>query len=315
MHQLVRQNLYNKILVGCFFLRFFNETMAIIKKEKPDIIHAHWWIPAGIIGFAAARISKLPFILTLHGTDVRLIETFPWLKPLARLITRSAARITVSSEYLRNMWISLTGVSQAAVIKVPMPVGTEHVVPYEKGRSHRLVAVARLSRQKGIHHLIEACGIIKSKRRVFTLEIVGDGEERENLQHQVHSLGLSSNVTFHGAISHDRVAHFLKSAAMCILPSIEEGFGVVLLEALACSTPVIGSDSGGIREIVINEKTGLLVPPGDATSLAEAIVRLLSDKKLARKLAQAGHDFVLANFSAGRVANVTQSMYHEVLTQ
>ncbi len=315
MHQLVAQNMYNKVLIGCFLLSFFNKTMAVIKKEKPDIVHAHWWIPAGIIGFAAARISNLPFVLTLHGTDVRLIETFPWLKPLARLITHFAARITVSSEYLRNMWTSLTGVSQAAVVKVPMPVGTEHIMPYEKARSHRLVTIARLSRQKGIHHLIDACGILKSKRRVFTLDIVGDGTERENLQRQVRSLGLSSCVSFHGSVSHDRVAHFLESAAMCILPSIDEGFGVVLLEALACGTPVIGSDSGGIREIIINDKTGLLVPPGDATSLAEAIVRLLSDKKLARKLAKTGHDFVLANFSADHVADTTQSMYREVLTQ
>ena len=179
--------------------------------------------------------------------------------------------------------------------------------------------VGRFDRRKGIETLVRAVGQNEVKRHPnLKLIIVGgstpgrkDGKERERIEGIVRELNIADITTFAGQIEHEELAYYYAAANVCVVPSHYEPFGLVAIEAMACSTPVIASEVGGLKFTVINELTGLLVPPQDERAFAKAIARVLSYPAWSRQLEKDARKRVVSMFSWDGVA---QQLAEEYLT-
>ncbi len=291
---------------------FLLNALALTRKEKPIIIHAHWWLPAGIIGVIVAKILRCPLVISIHGTDLRLLNHFRLLRTIARIVLRQAEQITTTTLFLKTKIVTLLNIPADKIKIIPMPIELPTVTHCPPKIRHQIITIARLSKQKGINYLIEACAQLKKRGVSFSLKIIGDGDERNNLHAHVVMLGLEKEVQFLGSLPHTEIYNHLLQAELFVLPSIEEGFGVALLEAIACRVPVIGSDSGGITSIIKHRESGLLFPPRDSTALAAALVEIFNDAAFARRLVDNAHRALLTTFTVEPVTNQMNAVYHTV---
>jgi len=146
--------------------------------------------------------------------------------------------------------------------------------------------LGRLKKYKGVQHLVRAMRYVTTKIPEAKLSIVGEGDYRSELEELVKALNLQSVVSFHGYVSEEEKIRFLKKAWVLVVPSVKEGFGIVVIEAAACGTPAIGTNTMGLRDSIIHGKTGFLVPYGKPKILAEKIHEILSDGELGSRLSR-----------------------------
>ena len=247
-----------------------------------DLVHAHW-LPAG----AVAAVTGRPFVVQLWGTDVELARRAPGI---ARAILRRAALAICASQELAE---AARDLGALAVRVIPSGVDVPDTVAEPDEPPHVLYA-GRLSEEKGVIELLEAA-------RGLALVVVGDGPLRERVPGAV------------GFVPHDELLRRYERAAVVVCPSRREGFGVVCAEAMAYGRPVVATGVGGLRDLVVDGKTGLLVPPGDPSALRAALERLLGDRELRRRMGDAGRERARASLSWGRATALTVSAYEDVL--
>ena len=257
------------LLVPPFLLAYLRVALATARRLRPDVVHAHWWLPGGVIGAIVSLLAKTPLVITLHGSDVHIAER-PGLRKLARLTLRRARVIGVVSEALRREAIDLLNVPPEKIVILRMPVQMPRspaATPPLDPPPLRLVAVGRLAREKGFGVLLDAMRLLDTD---VSLDVFGDGPARQELEASARGL----DVTFHGARSRAEIASTLAVAHALVAPSLREGLGMVALEALAVGRPVIASGTGGLVETVVDGDDGILVPPGNPQALADALRRL-----------------------------------------
>jgi glycosyltransferase involved in cell wall biosynthesis len=248
-----------------------------------DLVHAHW-LPLGGI---AMRLGR-PFVVQLWGTDVELGRRAPWL---ARRILRRARATLCASNALADAAREL-GAGEVRVIgsgvEVPPTVGEEATPP-------EVLYAGRLSAEKGILDLLAAAD------DGMKLTIAGDGPLRERVPGAL------------GFVPHDELGPLYDRAAVVAVPSRREGFGVACAEAMAHGRPVVASAVGGLLDLVVDEETGLLVPPGDVGALREALRRLLADEELRARLGANARRRAEETLSWERVTDRTLAAYEEAL--
>lgn len=268
------------LLVPLFIWAMFSALLAAAKDEKVDVIHAHWWLPAGLAAVFAARRLGAPLVITCHGSDVALAERRPLVGRLARWVLRQATTVATVSESLKTQVRTVAGV-EATVLRMPaeLPHPPQLRSSSTAGRSlgtevgMKVVAAGRLSREKGFDVLLEALALAPGVRA----EIIGDGPELANLQACAKRLDLDHRLRFSGALPRAEYLARLGSADAVVVPSRHEGLGLVAAEALASGKPVICSDIGGLPEVVGTAVSGgaaRLVRPEDPAALAEALREL-----------------------------------------
>lgn len=275
---------------------------------EPEIIHAHWWFPNGVVGTWLGSLAHLPVVTTLHGTDVRLARTVGVAKPLFNHVLKHSAAVTTVSRWLQEETEKLAPGTQATV--APMPVATELFSPNGTRDRRRLLFVGRLTGQKGIEHLLQAVAAMKTRAE---LDVVGDGTNRDVMEQLARDLGIADRVRWHGQLPQPELAAMYQRAAAVVVPSIDEGLGLVAVEALLCEAPVVAFDSGGLRDIIQHEKTGLLVPPGDRAALASTLDDLLSRDGFGADLGRAGRLYALSAFAPESAARRYADIYRQVL--
>jgi glycosyltransferase involved in cell wall biosynthesis len=258
------------LLVPPFLVAYLVATLRQTRALRPDVLHAHWWFPGGLVAAIASRVTGIPLVITLHGSDVHIAER-PVVRALARLTLGRARVVGVVSEALRRDASDLLGVPARKLVLLRMPVlmpvpATIDAPP--DAPPLRLVAVGRLAREKGYGVLLEALQQIDA----FELDVFGDGPEAAHLRAQAAPFG--DRVRFHGARPRAEIAETLVRAHALVAPSLREGLGLVALEALALGRPVVASSVGGLVETVTHGDDGILVPPGDAGALVAALRRL-----------------------------------------
>jgi len=277
------------------------------REFEPDVIHAHWWFPNGLIGTWLRGLSHVPMVTTLHGTDVRLAKTVGVARPLFRHVMGHSTAVTAVSRWLRDEAEKLAPGTNATV--APMPVATNLFKPgAPKGK--RLLFVGRFSAQKGLEHLLHALALMKG---TTALDIVGEGAGKEALQKIAGELGLGARVSWLGQVPRRELPGLYQRAAAVVVPSIDEGLGLVAVEALLSETPVVAFDSGGLRDVIQNGKTGMLVPPGDRQALAAALDEVIGSGEAAMDLAKAGRLYALSTFAPESVARRYAGIYRQVL--
>jgi glycosyltransferase involved in cell wall biosynthesis len=284
-----------------------------VRREfHPDVIHAHWWFPNGLVGTWLARMSGKPLVTTFHGTDVRLARSVAFARPGFRHVMRHSAAVTAVSHWLASEAQQV--VSAPSVTVAPMPVSAELFAANGNGESRsedRLLFVGRLNKQKGIEMLLHALSRIPDSS--ISLDVVGAGEDLESLVALAQALGVADRVRWHGAIPQPKLAEFYRAAAAVVVPSIDEGLGLVAVEAQLCEAPVIAFDSGGLPDIVQHDRTGILVRDTDAGSLAAAIISTLARSDRGAALGAAARLHALATFAPESVARRYADIYRAAI--
>lgn len=260
----------------------------LIKKEDIDIIHGHYLFPAGAAAVEAGNKHNIKTYVTAHGSDMfELYKSKPFMRPAIKKVLKNADGIFAVSNALRQEIIAtgVAGIGQKTKLSWNSvdidKFSAKHDDSFKKefGLFDKPVVlfVGNLIKRKNADSLLEAKKIAKSD---YHLVIVGDGPLSKKLTKKAEDENIP-DVIFTG--SRTDVENIIPSCDVLVLPSFSESFGLVLIEALACGKPVIGSDVGGISEI-INEDVGLLVDPNNVSSIADAIDRLISDESLREKL-------------------------------
>lgn len=277
---------------------------------RADVVHAHWWFPAGLIAWSTAALHGAPIVTTMHGSDVRLaIRTRPAHAPFRRVLGASAVVTAVSSWLARE---AEQVAPDAAVEVAPMPVRAELFTPDETQRSTepRFLFVGRLNQQKGVAHLLRALARMRS---AASADIVGDGPDAGALHALARELGLAARIRWIPSVRHEELPQLYRRATALVLPSREEGLGLVAVEAHLCGTPVIGSRSGGIPDVVEDGVTGLLVPVADSDALAAAMDALLARTDRGASLGVAGRQAALARFTPEAAGRRYAALYQRAL--
>ncbi|HEV8445871.1 MAG TPA: glycosyltransferase [Gemmatimonadaceae bacterium] len=288
----------------------FRSAVRARREFKPDVVHAHWWFPNGLVGTWLGRLANKPLVTTLHGSDVRLARSVALARPAFRHVLHRSAAVTAVSRWLASEVQEV--ISAPAPVVAPMPVATELFSPDGvASRGNRLLFVGRLNKQKGIELLLHV--MTKLADPSMGLDVVGDGEDRERLLQLAAGLGLDTRVTWHGAVPQDKLAAFYRRAVALVVPSIEEGLGLVAVEAQLCGTPVVAFASGGLTDVVQDDRTGILVPDVDAAALAAAITSLLSRDDRGASLGAAGRMHALATFAPESVARRYADVYKSAI--
>jgi len=303
------------------------QTAALIRvcnQQRIDLIHAHWSFPQGMVAWLGSRLFQRPYIVSLHGTDVYGLK-YPLVSQLNRSICRQAAACTVNSEETGEAAKQFLGLHKFKT--VPMGVDTRLFHPGNvnpnrnptRDRDLRILFVGRLIDLKGVDHLIKALALILPECPKARLEIIGDGPLKASLQRLASDLGIRQRVSFLGSIVHEELPDHYRQADVFVLPSCEnkagetEGLGVVLLEAMACGVPVIGSLTGGIPQIITDGVTGLLAEPQDPGSLASKLLTLYSKPDLRTRLVANAHKLIARSFSWKLISSRFVEIYAEVL--
>jgi glycosyltransferase involved in cell wall biosynthesis len=259
----------------------------VVSGQRLDILHAHFagnLIPLLGVGHAL----EIPVVVSLLGSDVTSSERYGFPN-LLELVPQESDVLVSSSSYIRDEFRRRS--RSDAPIRVLPPEVPATFLEGERtyvGTSCRLVTVARLTWKKGLHYAIHAARELKRRGVVFKYDIIGGGEDYESLEMAINDFQLRDRVTLHGSKDPGEILDYLRQADIFILPSINEGAGVVLLEAQATGMPVVSTWVGGIPETVREGKTGLLVPARDSVALADAVEKLVADPGLRERLGREG---------------------------
>ncbi|MGA8302420.1 MAG: glycosyltransferase family 4 protein [Thermoplasmata archaeon] len=320
-------------LPGELHYPFFRGLDRALRRDSPEILHVHTY---GTNQVAAARRFRrrtgTPFVLTAHFHPIWSIQG-GWLRHrirgfydrrLAGPAVASAARLIVQSReeerLVGTLGLALPPVEIIPPGYSPMPAPPDGPAPFREryGISGPYVLfVGRLASNKGLVELIQAFATLARDATDAHLVLVGeDGGMRSTLEARARGLGLEARVHFVGHVPDESfLAAAYREANFTVLASEYEAFGLVLLESLAQGTPVVASRVGGIPEFIEDERSGLLVPPGQVAPLAEAMQRLWADDGLARRLGRHGRTEVVPLYTWDRLVDRLEVVYREVLAR
>ncbi len=296
-------------LVG-FFGSDFVRAVGARRSFNPDLIHSHWWFPSGVVGTWLSSLSHKPLVTTLHGTDVRLAKKIGMSRPLFRRVVNQSAEVTTVSNWLSSEVASLISVPRPLV--APMPVDTQRFIPGCFREKERFLFAGRLNRQKGLEHLIRA---LAKMRQHALLDVVGAGPLESELRSLAAELGVADRIAWMGQLKQSDLVRLYQCATALVVPSTDEGLGLVAAEALLCETPVVAFRSGGLTDVIQDDMTGFLVTPGDPMDLAKALDRVLDNPVEAGEFGKAGRMYALSAFAPESAARQYAGIYKKVLDE
>ncbi len=277
-----------------------------------DIIHFH----EADFSFPLFSVPvKKPKIFHLHGIDADFLKRY---HP-SRFILKHSADLYISISKQMSKDLTALGIDEEKIAYLPNAVDTKLFSP-KKGKENNLVLfVGRIEPNKGLHVLINSLRYLK---KPIHLVIIGPVTwSRDYFQDlfdknikRINQEG-THEITYLGPLNHKDIVEWYQKASILAFPSFSEAFGVVLLEALACGTPVISTPVGGIPDIVQNHENGILVPPNNSLKLADAIQYLLDNKDIRTKMSKEGRKWVVKNFSLDVIINRLCGIYQNILNQ
>lgn len=289
-------------------------TRAQSRAMSAQLVHAHWWMPAGMSAWLARRAGGPPYIVTLHGTDVALLGRVPGARVLARRVLRDAAAVTAVSSFLAERAARATGLEQDGILVRPMPVDVDLFARASRGGGG-VVTVGRLSAQKQVGLVIDALAILKRQGRPLPLTIIGDGPERQALERRAAASGVAAETRFVGQVPPQGIPEAIGDADVFAFAAVGEGLGLAAVEALMLGVPVVAMEGGGgVVDVVPATGPGRLVKTGDAEALARAIAELAGDPEARRLAAEAGAR-LKQRFDPETAAQDFETVYRAALTR
>ncbi|MGE5578844.1 MAG: glycosyltransferase family 4 protein [Bacillota bacterium] len=301
-----------------FNVGLLETAIANLSPAEFDVVHAHDWIVA-----YAARALKyawgVPLIATIHATEhgrqkglhnpsqQHISETEWWL-------CYQACRVVTCSAYMKEEVSRLFGVPADKVRVIPNGISKTWLeLPRNEAGRPLVIFVGRLVPEKGPQVLVDALPDVLREFPAAELILAGDGPMEGEIRRRVYQAGLGKVVTLAGRLDDKGLARLYERAWVAAFPSSYEPFGIVALEAMATGVPCIAGDAGGLREVVRNGETGVLVRPDDPDALAFAVKTLLRDRSMAARLARTAKDRVSRDYSWDDIAARTLDVYREAL--
>jgi glycosyltransferase involved in cell wall biosynthesis len=319
----LKQNPWLWFQVPFFLVSLTYSLIREVRSRRPDIIHAHWLIPQGLVAVLVKRLCRVPVVITAHGADLFALKSPP-MRALKHFALRRC-----------DAWTSNTRATAEPALRhgklptpqlIPMGINVALFRPDLNNNSSRppeaeflLLFIGRLVEKKGCGDLLTAFSLLPKALQVKSaLWIVGDGVEAARLKQQSSALGLDQRVRFWGRLGNYLLPEFYAAADLFVAPSVEaasgdtEGQGVVILEAFASGTCVAATRVGGISEVIEDGVTGVLVEPRNPLKLSVAIEQLLHDPERRRRLAENALRKVREKYAWEKIAAEFHRVYRDV---
>lgn len=316
-------------VVPFFIVAGFVSLLAYTRKIKPDLIHGHWLIPQGVLVYLVSRCYKKPYIVTAHGADVFGLKHSIFLKARA-LVVRNAAIVTTVSNALKDQ-LKYCKSLEEKIIVLPMGVdsncfkeqfGHNSRTGTVSGRSStKILYAGRLTEKKGVIYLIRAMPAVKKLFPDVVLTIVGGGELALQLKKEAARLGLDKSIIFVGAKPNLELPQYYTSHAIFVGPSIvskggdTEGFGLTFVEAAMAGCLLIGTDVGGIKDIIQDGVTGLLVKQKDSEAIADKIIYALANPAKMTEISTEGRKRCIEKYDWKIISKKYGAIYEYVIKQ
>lgn len=302
-------------------LALASKILEVANEQKLDVLHMHYAIPHATAAYLAREMYKptryLPFVTTLHGTDITLVGSRKSFLPITKFSIAQSDAVTAISQYLADETCRTFGLGGIEVI--PNFINAEEYQRRENEALHRQLAprgekllmhVSNFRPVKRIGDCIHAFAKIKPHLPA-RLVLCGDGPERAGAEKLAQEYGLADDVLFAGQVPN--IADYLSVADLLLVPSETESFGLAALEAMACEVPVIATNAGGLPEVVLDGENGYLVALGDTQTIAERAVEILSDEKKQREMGRRGRAWAVEQFNTERVIPQYERLYERVV--
>ena len=297
-----------------------------MRLEPPDVLHAHDWL----VAYAAAVLKDLaatPLVATIHATEHgrhggRLPgPTQRFIHRVERWLVAEAERVVTCSAYMREQVARHLGADVDLLETIANEVDVRsfaHRTPPVRAElwpedRPLLLFAGRLEYEKGVQTLLEALPLLDATLPGAGLVVAGDGTYRSTLEDLSRSMGLERRVRFEGFVEERRLHALYAAADVAVVPSLYEPFGLVALEAMASGTPLVVSDTGGLREIVVDEVSGLRFRPGDAAALARAVARVVLEPETSARLQREAHSALASRRSWMGAAARTAETYRRAI--
>jgi N-acetyl-alpha-D-glucosaminyl L-malate synthase BshA len=287
-----------------------------------DLLHVHYAIPHSISALLARQMlapsRRLPFITTLHGTDITLVGTEPSYYPITRFSIEQSDGVTAISDYLREETVRVFGISrEIRVITNFVNCELYHPDDSKSGAAawspEGEKLLIHLSNFRPVKRVLDCIRILDTvrKRVPAHLLMVGDGPERGAAEHLARQLKVDRHVSFLGKQNH--VERLLPLAHVMLMPSELESFGLAALEAMACGVVPVATRVGGVPELIADGENGFLEAPGDVAAQAARVVTLLTDDALHYRMSKSGRWNAAERFCTDRIIPLYEKYYEDVL--
>ena len=306
-----------------YTLLLANKIVEVANYVGLDVIHAHYAIPHSISAHLAKEMMTrpLPLVTTLHGTDVTLVGAHEEFFQLTRLALRVSDRITAVSHALARETEETFGTLDQGIEVIPNFIDPKVYFPMDqlKGRCRKYFAphgekvLAHISNFREVKRVVDVVNIFARVEKAVScrLLLVGDGPEMNRVEREVLKLGLEGKVQFLG--KQESVQEILQMVDVFILPSEQESFGLVALEAMACGIPVVASRVGGLPEVIQHGKTGYLADVGDIQGMSEAVLKLLTDDSRYKVFSEQAVTWARETFPVERAVQGYEKVYRDAI--
>jgi glycogen synthase len=308
----------------------FSTDLSIVRDPiDADLVHCHTWY-ASMAGFMAELLYDAPLVITVHSLEPlrpwkeeQLGRSYRLTAWIERIALEAADRvIAVSSQSKGEILAHFNNIPPEHVVVIHNGIDLETWKPAQKADTRKrygiegdyILFVGRVSRQKGIVHLLEAMKYVDPPVRLVCCTSAADTPELD-LEIAAKVKETPRCLWINTRLPEEQYIELYSHCAVFACPSVYEPFGIINLEAMACARPVVASAVGGIPEVVVPGRTGLLVPPADPGALAEALNHVLRDRAMARQMGFAGRSRVEEHFSWTSIAARTRRMYEELLEE
>ncbi|MFW9967512.1 MAG: N-acetyl-alpha-D-glucosaminyl L-malate synthase BshA [Candidatus Thorarchaeota archaeon] len=311
-----------------------SKIIKVVKDSKLDLIHSHYAIPHAMSAYMAREIIGVPYVVTLHGSDVHTLGLDPAYQPVVKHTVENADAVTAVSEFLKNKAHNELGIEREIVV-IPNFVDIrrfQHIngtrlmvesgcVSVRKGEEAKeldpeskiLLHASNFRKVKRVTELIDVMRIVVDHFPKARLIIAGDGPTRIEVERKIEALDLCDNVHLLGVKSN--MQEIMCSADVFLLNSTLEGMPLVLLEAMSCSLPVVTTPAGGIPELVRPGKDGLVTRGFEVDEFAQAIIEILEDDSLRSKIGKAGRKRVEESFSSDVIVSKYEAVFEQVISK
>ena len=312
------------LMVPFFLLGQLLAIIRLVRNEHFDLIHAHWLIPQGFIAALGMWIAgkNVPLLCTSHGGDLFALKG-KGLQRLKRRIMDKSAALTVVSKAMKKTVVDM-GVAPDKVEVIPMGVDLKGLFTPDPGvqrKTDELLFVGRLVEVKGLQILLDAMPKVLAKHPGIRLVVAGAGPLESELRASAAKLNMTDCVDFLGMVPQLKLPSLYQQATLAVFPfivtksGVQEGFGLVVVEAMGCCCPVIAGDLPAIQDTVVHEENGLIFPSGNAQVLADSILKLLDDPEFRARLAGEGRKSVVQKFEGDAIAGKYAEIYGKIIYQ
>lgn len=306
-----------------YSLALTSKMVEVAEYEKLDLLHVHYAIPHATSAYLAKQILKkkknLPFITTLHGTDITLVGLEPSFMPLVKFSTEASDGVTAVSRFLKEKTLTNYNIEKEIEV-IPNFIDSELYKPMPKSAFYKHIApnnekvLVHTSNFRVVKRIADTIRIFEKvlKEIPAKLILVGDGPDRSESERLCRELKICDHVKFLG--KQEGLVEILNASDLFLIPSQSESFGLAALEAMACGLPVISSSVGGLPELVVHNETGFIAEIGDVERMAKYAVDLFKNSKKYKSFSEASRKRAVEKFDKSVIVPMYEDFYEKVMT-